>query len=42
LYIRLKVQKGRFFDKTDIDKKAKVIVLGPKIAENFLDRLGRS
>ena len=30
-----KVQKGRFFDKTDIDKKAKVIVLGPKIAEKL-------
>jgi len=30
-----KIQKGRFFDKTDIDKKAKVIVLGPKIAEKL-------
>jgi putative ABC transport system permease protein len=30
-----KIQKGRFFDKTDIDKKAKVTVLGPKIAEKL-------
>jgi putative ABC transport system permease protein len=30
-----KIQKGRFFDKTDIDKKAKVVVLGPKIAEKL-------
>ena len=30
-----KIQKGRFFDKTDIDKKAKVMVLGPKIAEKL-------
>ena len=30
-----KIQKGRLFDKTDIDKKAKVVVLGPKIAEKL-------
>jgi putative ABC transport system permease protein len=30
-----KIQKGRFFDKNDINKKAKVVVLGPKIAEKL-------
>jgi len=30
-----KIQKGRLFDKTDIDKKAKVVVLGPKIAKKL-------
>jgi len=30
-----KIKKGRFFDKNDIDKKAKVVVLGPKIAEKL-------
>lgn len=30
-----KIKEGRFFDKTDIDKKAKVVVLGPKIAEKL-------
>jgi len=31
----LTVDKGRFFNKTDIDKKAKVLVAGPKIAEKL-------
>ena len=30
-----KIQAGKFFDKSDIDKKAKVVVLGPKIAEKL-------
>lgn len=29
------VEQGRFFDKTDVDKKAKVLVAGPKIAEKL-------
>ncbi|MCL4374654.1 ABC transporter permease [Patescibacteria group bacterium] len=31
----LTIDKGRFFDKTDIDKHAKVLVAGPKIAEKL-------
>ena len=34
-----KIKKGRFFDKTDIDKKSKVVVLGPKIAEKLFGRI---
>ncbi len=30
-----KISRGRFFDKTDVDKKAKVAVIGPKIAEKL-------
>jgi len=30
-----KIQAGKFFDKSDVDKKAKVVVLGPKIAEKL-------
>ncbi len=30
-----KIQKGRFFEKADIDKKAKVVVIGPKLAEKL-------
>lgn len=29
------VDKGRFFDKTDIEKRSKVLVAGPKIAEKL-------
>lgn len=31
----LEVDKGRFFDKSDVSKKAKVIVVGSKIAEDY-------
>lgn len=30
-----KISKGRFFEKADIDKKAKVVVIGPKLAEKL-------
>jgi len=30
-----KIQKGRFFDKNDVSKKAKVLVLGPKLAKKL-------
>ena len=34
-----KINSGRFFDKNDIDKKAKVVVLGPKIAEKLFGNI---
>ena len=34
-----KIQKGKFFDKNDIDKRAKVVVLGPKIAEKLFGKV---
>lgn len=30
-----KIKEGRFFDKIDVEKKAKVVVLGPKIAKKL-------
>ena len=29
------IDRGRFFDKTDIEKRAKVLIAGPKIAEKL-------
>ena len=31
----LEVDRGRFFDKSDVSKKAKVVVVGSKIAEDY-------
>jgi putative ABC transport system permease protein len=33
----IEVDKGRFFDKSDVSKKAKVIVIGSKIATNYYE-----
>ena len=33
------IDKGRFLDKSDIDKRAKVLVAGPKIAEKLFAKL---
>ena len=35
LGLNLEIDQGRFFTKTDLDKHAKVAVIGPKLAENL-------
>src|SRR3989344_6915836 len=36
------IDKGRFLDKSDIDKRAKVLVAGPKIAEKLFGSISES
>lgn len=36
------IDKGRFFEKRDVDKRAKVLVIGPKIAETLFGSINES
>lgn len=36
------IDKGRFLDKQDVDKRAKVLVAGPKIAEKLFGSIGEA